>query len=132
MKVFLFSDYLKSIHGDPISDDKMICEIDHLDNLPEGLIRIGGKIARPCCVSVESESFYIEWVSTPVGNDKTYGCIEVTCPHCQNECSDSWEFCDEDEHECGACGTLFSSSRDVSVSYSSEIIERKESITDLK
>jgi len=45
---------------------------------------------------------------------------EITCPYCGYE-RESWEMDDEeDDYECGNCGSTFSYQREVSVSYCSQ------------
>ncbi len=49
---------------------------------------------------------------------------EVVCPHCGLEASDSWEFLDwVDEHECGACGKLYTIERNIRITYTTTKIE---------
>ena len=51
--------------------------------------------------------------------DKSYE-LNVVCPYCGYEDSDSWELSDsEDEHECGRCGATISFERAVTVEYNS-------------
>ena len=48
-----------------------------------------------------------------------YNKDEVTCPYCGKEQSDSWEYTDDGETDCGECGYEFSFTRDVVVTYAS-------------
>lgn len=48
--------------------------------------------------------------------------LEVVCPNCGYEYSDSWEMQDEGDEICDECGCKFSYERDISVSYSTKII----------
>lgn len=47
-----------------------------------------------------------------------YATDEITCPHCGNEFTDSWECEDEGNHTCDECGKEFSHNRDICVTYS--------------
>jgi len=45
---------------------------------------------------------------------------EITCPWCGHKQSDSWEWDDHGEEECGVCWMPFIHSRFVEVSYCTE------------
>ena len=51
---------------------------------------------------------------------------EITCPRCKRlrNGGDSFEASDEGEYKCDNCGALYSWSRDVRVTYSTEIINQ--------
>jgi len=51
---------------------------------------------------------------------------EIVCPYCGNEQSDSWEFSDDGEIECGMCEETFTYERIVTVEYSTAKSECKE------
>ena len=130
MKVFLFSDYLKSIHGKPLQADQCICEIAELNQLPDGLVKISGKLARVCMIS--KGLVCIKYMDVIPEESEVFCANHITCPHCGSENADSWEASDsEDEHECGTCGSVFSYVRHVEVTYSSKIVERNETVTTL-
>ena len=130
MKVYLFSDHLKTIHGEPLQENQLVCEIETVNSLPDGLVRITGKLARVCMIS--EDSIYIEFIGSMPKKDSIYFSINITCPHCGSEDSDSWEASDsDDEHHCDACGSVFSYERNVEVTYSSSVIERNDSVLTL-
>mgnify|MGYP000468061035 CR=1 FL=1 len=130
MKIYLFSDYLKTIHGEPLKEDQLICEIKTVESLPEGLIRVKGKLARSCMLS--EGNIYIEFMGIIPKEDEIYCAKNITCPHCGYENIDSWEASDsDDEHYCGTCGSVFSYERNVEVTYSSSVIERNDSVLKL-
>lgn len=53
-----------------------------------------------------------------------HGKNEITCPACGWEHSDSWEYEESDEDmECPDCGRHFSMERDVTVDYSTRLID---------
>lgn len=55
------------------------------------------------------------------GEDTPEHTREITCPWCGYEYHDSWEDSDEnEEEECPDCGGVFSYTREVEVTYSSE------------
>tara|TARA_R110000850_G_C9811628_1_gene451490 strand:- start:52 stop:447 length:396 start_codon:yes stop_codon:yes gene_type:complete len=130
MKVYLFSDYLKTIHGEPLKEDQLICEIKTVESLPEGLIRVKGKLARPCLLS--EGSIYIEFMECIPKKDNIHCSDNITCPNCGSENRDSWEASDSDDaHHCGTCGSVFRYERNVEVTYSSSIIEISDSVLTL-
>lgn len=51
---------------------------------------------------------------------EVYSTEEVTCPYCGKEQSDSGEYSDDGEVDCGWCGLEFSFRRNVEVTYSSQ------------
>ena len=53
---------------------------------------------------------------------EVYSTDEVTCPYCRQEQSDSWEYTDDGEADCGECGYEFSFTRNVEVTYSSHAL----------
>ena len=129
MKVILFSEDLKTIHNKDFSPN-VICEIDKIDDFPNGLISINGKLARCCSIS-NADTLTIEWMNDPIDEEDTNE-DEITCPYCGIKSSDSWEASDEDTIECDVCGSTYEYSRDVSVSYSSTIITKNTEVTELK
>ena len=130
MKVYLFSDYLKKTHGEPMKESQSVCEITTVNSLPNGLVRIKGKLARPCMLS--EGSIYIEFMGIIPKEDNIHCSDNITCPNCGSEDRDSWEASDsDDEHYCGTCGSVFSYERNVEVTYSSSIIERNDSVLKL-
>lgn len=53
----------------------------------------------------------------------------IICPYCGYEDIDSWECSEEDdEHECGECGSTFSYQRVVTVEYCSQPIKKAECV----
>lgn len=84
-------------------------------------INLEGKFYSICCSQGnkyqirELEQFNLE-------EDENWDKSEITCPICGYEHSDSWEY-DSDcgEIECGGCGATLEWSRDVCVSYSTEV-----------
>ena len=48
---------------------------------------------------------------------------EITCPHCGNKLSDSWECDDDGEFDCDKCGGVFSFNRDVTITYCTEKVD---------
>ena len=48
--------------------------------------------------------------------------IEITCPNCGAELSDSWEYPNTAEHVCYECKCIFTSEREVEVTYSTSKI----------
>ena len=125
MKVYLFSDYLASIRAPELRDLQAIAEIEALESLPEGLVRINGSCARVCSINITGESScYIQWVEEPAGEDECLHEEEATCPHCGDKSRDSWELPEECEKVCEACGSTYSITRYVEVTYSTRVIER--------
>lgn len=127
MKVYLFKDYLKTIHGEPLQESQSVCEIKTVDSMPNGLVRIKGKLARVCMLS--DGNIYIEFMGRIPKEDEVLCADNITCPNCGHEDRDSWEAPDsDDEKYCETCGSVFSYEQSVSVTYSSSIIERNESV----
>jgi len=53
--------------------------------------------------------------------------LEIICPYCMKEMSDSWEVSPDDgELDCGWCGKPFLYSRNITVDYSTEKIPTSE------
>ena len=129
MNVYLFKDYLASIHGEKLDESKAVAKIEPIKNLPSGLVRIDGRLARVCCLS--NPAIYIAWIEEPKAEDECLFEFDAKCPHCGYKHSDSWEFADEDEQECSMCGTVFSVVRNVEVTYSTKVIARNDAIQDL-
>lgn len=133
MKVYLFSDCLKTIHGDPLQDSQSICEISNIDVFPDSLVRVKGRLARVCMIANSEGCIYIEFMGSMLKKDEISFSENITCPHCGSEDSDSWEADDnDDEHECEDCHSVFSYERNVDVTYSSKIIERNEKVVTLR
>ena len=130
MKVYLFSDYLEAIHGEPLQESQSVCEINSVNSMPDGLVRIKGKLARVCMF--DSEIICIEFMGKiPKKEDISFS-KDITCPHCGSEDRDSWEASDsDDEHCCDTCGSVFSYERNIEVTYSSSVIERNDSVLTL-
>ena len=132
MKVYLFSDYLKSIQGEPLSGDQSICDIDDVSEFPDGLISINNLTARVCSISSAGNFITIEFVGDILNDDEVNHSNEITCPHCGSEVSDSWECSDSDDnYSCDTCGSVFSYEREVEVTYNSTIVSRNASIQKL-
>ncbi len=135
MKVYLFDDYLKCIKSGnkiELDDSKVIAEIEEIKDFPHGLVEIGGKLASPCALDIGDHSaFYINWADELLNEDECSFEQEARCPHCGKYVSDSWEFSDEDEHECESCGTKFSVNREIEVTYSTEVISRNTEVLNL-
>lgn len=130
MKVYLFSDYLKTIHGDPLKESQTICEIDTINTMPDGLVRIAERVARVCMFS--EEKIYIEFMGEMPKEEEISFSENITCPHCGSEDKDSWEASDsDDEHHCDTCGSVFSYERNLEVTYCSRIIKRNDSVLSL-
>ena len=130
MKVYLFSDYLKAIHSEPLQESQSVCEISTVNSMPDGLVRITGKLARVCMFS--KDSIYIKFMGSMPKKDAIHLSNNITCPHCGSEDSDSWEASDsDDESHCETCGSVFSYARNMEVTYSSSIIERNDSVLTL-
>jgi len=51
---------------------------------------------------------------------------EVVCPHCGHICSESWEFGDDDTHECPICDKPFGITRNHTVTYTTHKIEESD------
>lgn len=51
---------------------------------------------------------------------------EITCPWCGYEFSDSWEYSDYGEMECGECERIFFLERVVDVTYSTKKVKQNE------
>ena len=129
MKVYLFSDYLKTIHGEPLSKDQEICELDTIDSLPDCIVKLKGKLARVCCLNRGEDRVYIEYMPSIPKKKEISHAEYITCPHCGTENHDSWEAIDSDEkRHCDVCGSVFSYKRYVEVTYSSIIIERNDKV----
>ena len=84
-------------------------------------INLDGKFYSVCCSQGnkykirEIEQFDIE-------KEENWDTSEIKCPICGYEESDSWEYdADCGEIECGGCGATLEWSRDVCVSYSTEV-----------
>ena len=61
--------------------------------------------------------------------EEQYGTDNITCPYCGYEDGDSWEADESNDHyECPNCGCYFSYEREVSVSYYSSPVEKREPI----
>lgn len=130
MKVYLFSDYLETIHGEQLQESQSVCEIKTVNSLPDGLVRIVGKLARVCMLS--EDNIYIEFIGSMPKTDAIHFSKNITCPQCGSEDRDSWEASDsDDEHYCDTCGSVFSYERNVEVTYSSSVIERNDSVLTL-
>lgn len=128
MNVYLFSDYLNS---NELGDDFIVCRIEEIKSFPRGLIKVQGKLARACMIS--TDGLYIEYIEEPQRDDEVFASYDITCPHCGEFNSDSWECDDSDENVlCGTCGSTFSYTREVEVTYNSTIVKRNEIITELK
>lgn len=53
---------------------------------------------------------------------------EITCPHCEHEFSDSWEYGhreDIGEVQCGECSKCFYARRNICVSYTTETLQAR-------
>lgn len=130
MKVYLFSDYLKTIHGDPLQESQSVCEIKTVNSMPDGLVRITGKLARVCMFT--EDIICIEFIESTPKKDEIHCSENITCPHCGNEDRDSWEASDsDDDHHCDTCGSVFSYERNIEITYSSSVIERNDSVLTL-
>jgi hypothetical protein len=51
--------------------------------------------------------------------------IEITCPYCNNDPQDSWDYEDEGEIYCETCGGNYTYSREFKVSYTSHPLNRE-------
>lgn len=130
MKVYLFDDYLKTINKEPLNESNLICEVSTITSFPHGLVKVQGRLARPCMIS--GGDLYIEFVGALPKKDSINLSENITCPHCGNKNTDSWECGDSDESlECGSCKSIFSYERNVEVTYSSRIVERNDNIFNL-
>ncbi len=130
MEVILFSEDLKTIH-DKEFKPSVICNIEKIESFPAGLITINGKLAR-CCSIKNKETLTIEYMETPIDEEKIFQHHEIKCPYCGVESSDSWEASDTDTIECDICESTYKYERIVDVSYTSTLIEKNTKITELK
>jgi hypothetical protein len=132
MKVYLFSDYLNAIHGEPLQDSQSICEIATIHSFPDCLALIDGRLARVCMMSERDDYICIEFMGEIPELNEVNCSTNITCPHCGHEDRDSWEASDSDDaRECGSCNSVFSYEREVEVTYSSRITERNSYILPL-
>ena len=130
MRVYLFKDYLKTINGEPLRESQLVCEIDTVNSIPDGLVRIKEKLARVCMLS--ECNIYIEFIGKIPEEDDVYCSDNITCPNCGQEDRDSWEAPDsDDEKYCEVCGSVFSYERNIEITYSSSVVERNESVLPL-
>lgn len=131
MKVYLFSDYLKTIHGGQPDEYQLIGEIEPITKFPDGIVEIQGKLARVCTLTSD-DSVYIEYIKSIPKEDEVSFSNNITCPYCGSEDHDSWEAADSDDgSQCDTCGSVFSYEREVEVTYSSKIVERNDKVMKL-
>jgi len=130
MKVILFSDDLKTIHNKEFVPS-VICEIEKIDDFPNGLIEVNGKLARCCSIS-RGDTLTIEWIDKPIDKENQQFTRNIKCPYCGIEDSDSWEASDSDDVVCDTCGSEYFYERDVEVTYCSRITKANREITILK
>jgi hypothetical protein len=130
MKVYTFDDYLKTVRSSTVLlESDVICEIEKIEDLPMQLCEIQGKTAQICMISPKEDFVCIHYINGMPKKDSLSFKDEITCPHCGDEESDSWEAGDSDENrECGVCGSIFSYERNCEVTYSSTIVERNDNI----
>lgn len=131
MKVILFKDDLKTIHNEDFKPN-IICEINSINEFPEGLVYIQGKLAKCCSIHSKNDVLTIEYVEEPFNQDEIFKHNEIKCPYCGTETSDSWEYSDDGEEICSVCGSEYSYERVVDVSYTTTIKKRNTNITELK
>ena len=125
MRVYMFSDYLKMIHGDPLNESQIICEIDSISDFPDGLVSVKGKVASVCHINQKEDFITIRFVEGILNDDEASYKDSITCPHCGTEVSDSYEYDDSDDnYECETCESVFSYERHIDVTYSSTMVER--------
>ncbi len=133
MNVYLFEAYLKTIREGELTDSDIVSEVESVSDLHRGVIKVNGRLAVMCMLDQKSDRIFIEWVDEPKGKDEACYTDEIECPHCQYKNSDSWECSDsEDNEECGNCGSIFSYVREVSVTYSSKIVDRNDGVLELR
>ena len=130
MKVTLWSERLKT-HHDKSFEPTVICEIYPIEDFPKGLIKINAKLAR-CCSLEKDKMLTVEYIDEILDENEVYGSNEIKCPYCGSELSDSWECSDDDTIDCESCGSEYSYTRNVEVSYTSNLITKNEDITELK
>lgn len=127
MKVYLFSDYLKTINGDPLQESQSICEVNTIYSMPNGLVRIKGKLAKVCALS--GGNIYIKFMGKIPEKNEIHYSEHITCPHCGCENRDSSESPDSGyDIPCETCGSALSYWRVIAVTYSSIVVERNESV----
>lgn len=80
-------------------------------------------------IAGSEDCIFIEFMGKMPKKDTINHSQNITCPHCGDEDTDSWEAGDSDDAlECDNCKSVFSYQRDVEVTYSSEIIERNDNV----
>lgn len=133
MKVYLFEDYLKTIHGSALTDDQVIAETESISEFPDCLLKINGKLATVCSWCEKEDYITIKWASPIRNEDEAFCTDEIECPHCGYSSGDSFESPDSsDEEVCQSCGSTYSYERVVSVTYTSSILNRNEQILELR
>ncbi len=130
MQVILWSEYLKTINDNDFIP-RVICEIAPIQALPFNLVEIDNKLAR-CCVISNKKTLCIEFVSTPIDRDEVCGVDEITCPYCGDRVSDSREYSSSGDEVCDTCGSEYTYSRNITVSYTSNIVDANRKIEVLK
>lgn len=101
------------------------------------LLIIGGTAYTICCMSGKGGNYntaYAEKIKNQSvivdGEDpeEQYATDEITCPYCECEI-ESFEMQDEDDnYECPFCRSIFSYQREVSVTYSSQPVRKREPV----
>lgn len=130
MKVILFDEYLKTINNKDFKPN-VICEINSINEFPDGLISIQGKLARCCSFCNTKDILTIKYVETPIDEFEIFQNNEIKCPYCGNEQTDSWEYSDDGTEICDSCGSEYEYQRVVDVSYTTTIKKRNTKITKL-
>jgi hypothetical protein len=132
MKVYKFWDYLKTVQGAPLLESDVVCEIDTVKELPNMICIIEGKKAYICMINEREDFVCIHFIKDMPKEDNLSFKEEITCPHCGHEESDSWDASDEEEsRDCDVCGSVFSYTREVEVTYTSIMVNRNENILKL-
>lgn len=105
-------------------------EIDFSEKL-----KINDKLYSTCCgLTLENDKDYCFLVEEFKFEDEIDTKIEseITCPYCNYELSDSWDYSsDEDDIDCENCDSLFSYTREITVDYWCKPISKNEEIKEL-
>lgn len=82
--------------------------------------RYKGKLYHIACMMPSDNIAIAHEFSLKDEVDDEYGAGNITCPYCGRENNDSWEVSGDDGEEvCDNCGSTFSWTREVSVTYDS-------------
>ena len=94
------------------------------DDIGMGPIIIENKVYSVCCIDNKNKIAFVKRIKLIEEQEINFE-SDITCPSCGNKYLDSWEMDDNSNDEiCDACHAVFSYQRDVSVTYSTQLITR--------